>query len=91
MYTLQVVTTYFSAEYNVSTSALYPVLYGLLPKLNQSEDNVPCIKTKISTEITIRWSLQSLSTIGIGNILTFGNMYLFILTLSNGMEKKIKI
>ena len=44
LHPLQVATTYFSQEYNVSTSALYPVLYGLLQKLSDSEDDLPCIK-----------------------------------------------
>ena len=44
LHPLQVATTYFSAEYNVSTSALYPILYGLIRKLIVSEDDLPCIK-----------------------------------------------
>jgi len=39
LHPLQVATTYFSKEFNVSPSALYPVLYGLLKSLQSSESN----------------------------------------------------
>ena len=42
---LQVATTYFSAEYNVSVSALYPVLHGLLKSLQCNDDDLPAIQT----------------------------------------------
>jgi len=54
LHPLQVATTYFSAEYNVSTSALYPILYGLTQELIESEADLPCIKEckkTISAEI----------------------------------------
>jgi len=69
---LQVATTHFSAEYNVSTSALYPILYGLIQKLIASEDDLPCIKEckiTISTEIKRRRNLESLSDVSIVKIL----------------------
>ena len=72
LHPLQVATTYFSAEYNVSTSALYPILYGLIRKLIASEDDLPCIKQckmTISTEIKRRWNLESLSDVSILKIL----------------------
>ena len=54
LHPLQVATTYFSAEYNVSVSALYPVLHGLLKSLQYSDDDLPSIKackTTIEQEI----------------------------------------
>ena len=41
LHPLQVAATYFSDEYNVSISALYPVLRGLLRSLETTEDNLP--------------------------------------------------
>ena len=41
---VQVATTYFSAKYNVSVSALYPVLHGLLKSLQCSDDNLLSIR-----------------------------------------------
>ena len=41
LHPLQVVATYFSDEYNVSISALYPVLRGLLQLLETSGDDLP--------------------------------------------------
>ena len=41
LHPLQVVATYFSDEYNVSISALYPVLRGLLQSLETSGDDLP--------------------------------------------------
>ena len=75
LYPLQVATTYSSAKYNVSTSALYPILYGLTRKLIESEDDLPCIKEckkTISAEIKRRWNLDSVSKIGISEILKTG-------------------
>ena len=67
LHPLQVATTYLSAEYNVSVSALYPVLHGLLRSLEPSDDDQPCIRTCKSTiffssEIKRRWNLQSLTS-----------------------------
>lgn len=64
LHPLQVAPTYFSAEYNVSISALYPVLHGLLRSLETSGDDLPAIRTckaTISSEIRRRWNLQSLT------------------------------
>ena len=69
LHPLQVATTYFSAKYNVSVSALYPVLHGLLQSLEPSDDDLSSIstcKTTISSEIRRR-HLQSLTTIGYGD------------------------
>ena len=71
LYLLQVATTYFSAEYNISVSALYLVLHGLLQSLEPSDDDISSISTckvTISSEIRRRWHLQSLTTIGCGDI-----------------------
>ena len=68
---LPVATTYFSAKYNVSVSALYPVLHGVLRLLEPSDDDLSSISTckaTISSEIRKRWHLQCLTTIGCGNI-----------------------
>ena len=72
LHPLQVATTYFSAEYNVSVSALYPVLHGLLKSLQCNDDDLPCIrtcKTTIDREIKRRWKLESLTSIAAGGIL----------------------
>ena len=44
LHPLQAATTYFSAEYNVSISALYSVLHGLLKSLQCNDDDLPCIR-----------------------------------------------
>ena len=44
LHSLQVATTYFSAEYIVSVSALYPVLHGLLISQQCSDDHLPSIQ-----------------------------------------------
>ena len=65
LHPLQVATTYLSAEYNISVSALLPVLFGLVKSLETSEDessNIRQIKAAISNEIEQRWHLQSLTT-----------------------------
>ena len=67
LHPLQVATTYLSAEYNISVSALYPVLHGLLRSLEPSDDDQPSIRTcklTISGEIKRRWNLQSLTSNG---------------------------
>ena len=63
---LQVATTCFSAE---SVSALYPVLHGLLRSLNLlMMTYLPSVHVRsLSSEIR-RWNLQSLTTIGSGDI-----------------------
>ena len=73
LHPLQVATTYFSAEYNVSVSALYPVLHGLLKSLQCSDDDLPSIrdcKKTIRHEIIVkrRWKLGSLTSIATGDI-----------------------
>ena len=71
LHPLQVATTYFSAEYNVSVSALYPVLHGLLQSLEPSNNDLSSISTckaTISSEIRRRWHLQSLTAIGCDDI-----------------------
>lgn len=68
---MQVATTYFSKEFNVSVSSLYPVLYGLLKSLQCDDDDVPAIracKTTIADEIKRRWKLGSLTSIDAGSI-----------------------
>ena len=65
LHPLQVATTYFSAECNVSISALYPVFHGLLKSLQCSDDDLPSIqacKTTTDQEIKRRWKLGSLTT-----------------------------
>jgi len=44
LHPLQVAMTYFSAEYNISTSALYPILHCITQKIIESEDDLPYIK-----------------------------------------------
>ena len=44
LHPLQVAMTYFSAEYKVSTSALYPILHCVTQKFIESEDDLPYIK-----------------------------------------------
>ena len=54
LHPLQVATTYFSAEYNVSVSASYSVLHGLLKLLQCSDDDLSSIqacKTTIEQEM----------------------------------------
>ena len=60
LHPLQVATTYLSAEYNVSISALIPVLSGLLRSLETNDNDLPAIrgcKVEISTQIQRRWNL----------------------------------
>ena len=71
LHPLQVATTYFSKEFNVSSSALYPVLHGLLKSLQCSDDDLPAIqrcKTTVAQEIKRRWKLDSLASINAGSI-----------------------
>ena len=71
LHPLQVATTYFSAEYNISVSALHPVLHGLLKSLWCNDEDLPAIrtcKTTIEREIKQRWKLQSLTCITTGDI-----------------------
>ena len=54
LHPLQVATTYFSIEFNVSSSALYTVLHGLLKALQCCDDDLPAIqrcKTTVAQEI----------------------------------------
>ena len=54
LHPLQVATTYLCAEYNVSVSAMMPVLFGLLRLLQPSESDLPAIhhcKVEISDQI----------------------------------------
>ena len=64
LHPLQVVTTYLSAEYNVSVLALLPVLFGLVKSLQPVETDLPSIcqvKPEISNEIERKWQLQRLT------------------------------
>ena len=45
LHPLQVATTYFCAEYNISVLALYPFLHGLLKSLQCNGDDLPAIRT----------------------------------------------
>ncbi|XP_065891555.1 zinc finger BED domain-containing protein 4-like [Dysidea avara] len=59
-------------EFNVSSSALYPVLHGLLKSLQCVDNDLPAIqqcKTTVAEEIKQRWKLDSLTSIDKGRIL----------------------
>ena len=71
LHPLQVATTHFNAKYNVSISALYPVLHGKLKSLQCNDDDLPCIracKATIHRDIKRRWKLESLTSIAAGDI-----------------------
>jgi len=51
---LQVATTYQSAEYNVSISALLPIIHGLTKSMEATEGDSPAVhqrKCEISSEL----------------------------------------
>ena len=56
----------------MSSSALYPVLHGLLKSLQCVDNDLPAIqqcKTTVAEEIKQRWKLDSLTSINKGRIL----------------------
>jgi len=58
---LQVATTYQSAEYNVSISALLPIIHGLTKSMEATEEDSPAVcqcKCAISSEL--RWNLDNI-------------------------------
>ena len=62
---LQVATTYLSCEFNVSLSSVLPVLAGLVQSLSLSDSgedssDISQFKTKVSSEIIRRWSLEEI-------------------------------
>ena len=63
LHVLQVATTFLSAEYNVSISALQPIVHGLTRSMEVTQDDSPAIrqcKCTISKELRSRWSLNSI-------------------------------
>ena len=63
LHVLQVATTFLSAEYNVSISALQPIVHGLTRSMEVTEEDSPAIhqcKCAISKELRSRWSLNSI-------------------------------
>ena len=58
---LQVATTYQSAEYNVSISALLPIIHGFTKSMEATEGDSPAVqqcKCAISSEL--RWNLDAI-------------------------------
>ena len=63
LHVLQVATMFLSAEYNVSISALQPIVHGLTRSMEVTEEDSPAIrqcKCAISKELRSRWSLNSI-------------------------------
>lgn len=63
LHVLQVATTYLSAEYNVSISALLPIIHGLSKSMEVTEEDLPAIrqcKCAISLELRRRWNLDNI-------------------------------
>ena len=63
LHVLQIATTYLSAEYNVSISALLPIIHGLTKSMEVTEEDSPAIhqcKCVISQELRGRWNLGNL-------------------------------
>lgn len=98
LHPLQVATTYLSAEYNTSISALLPVLFGSIKSLELSDDDLPSIrqaKAEISSQIQSRWQLNEIT---ISNNFYLLSSYLDprfkdckFLTIQQKMEMKLLI
>ena len=70
LHVLQVATTYLSAEYNVSISALLPIIHGLTKSMEVTEEDSPAVrqcKCAISLELRGRWSLDSIDSANPGS------------------------
>ena len=59
---LEVATVFLSKEQNTSLSTVYPVVHGLVVKLNATEDSeaIRSCKVKVAAAIRRRWDLDSL-------------------------------
>ena len=70
LHVLQVATMFLSAEYNVSISALQPIVHGLTRSMEVTEEDSPAIrqcKCAISKELRSRWSLNSIDPTSLGS------------------------
>ena len=70
---LEIATVFLSYEYNTSISCIYPILFGLIETMKESEDDSPVcsqLKNKIVSSVQSRWSLNSLDPCGVTTIAT---------------------
>ena len=65
---LQVATTYQSAEYNVSISALLPIIHGLTKSMDATEgDSPPVHQCKCEISLELRWNLDTIDPDNLGS------------------------
>ena len=58
---LQVATTYQSAEYNVSISALLPIIHGLTKSMEATEEDSPAVRQyKCAIFWELKWNLDTI-------------------------------
>ena len=65
---LQVATTYQSAEYNVSISALLPIIHGLTKSMEATEEDSPAVcQCKVAISSELRWNLDTIDPDNLGS------------------------